>query len=528
MSSLFLVVDEHPVFLAQIAGALGAAGYVPLTAGTAAEGLKLLGGLPPEMALGSASAQEELRAGLPEGIPVYFLSPGFKALAGKGAQSVAAYVDPILAQDHEPPALEGTTAGAALPDLLLTIFRQRLTGVLQLQWSAGSGAHGWTIEFARGEVTSLSHFRDSAQMETMIRQVTGAADGKYSFTLDHGAAAIPTMPLIPLAVQLLRQLDEARLTALFEGARWVPVPHPLPLRPLEQLPLTPAEGYLFSQVDGRRTLDEIAAAGVVGRKDCLRAMLTLLALRLVSGRIEGHEFIYGKYDEFMLAKTILLRGSHSAAERIEALAARLRSRLPDAILGLGTQAPDEERRARCELLVAEFQPAKFSPEIRERYRNKLALIHAALGEVQLGLHLPGGAAASGAVPQNTEEFRREEAAQLRDKAAACLKAEQYDEAHKLLQLSLHYDPERAETHHMLGVVMLKNPNSIWQRQAEESLLKALALDPGNADYSVTLAHYYLERSMPLKARRALEPALKKNPSHTGVILAAEEIKRKSG
>jgi Tfp pilus assembly protein PilF len=76
--------------------------------------------------------------------------------------------------------------------------------------------------------------------------------------------------------------------------------------------------------------------------------------------------------------------------------------------------------------------------------------------------------------------------------------------------------------------MLKNPNSIWQRQAEDSLLKALELDPGNGDYSVTLARYYLDRSMPLKASRALNPALKKNPSHTGVILLAEEIKKKRG
>ncbi len=525
MSSLFLVVDEHPVFLARIAGALGAAGYVPMTANTAAEGLKLLGGLPPEMALGSSAAQEELRAGLPEGIPIYCLTPGFKALVAQGGQLVALHLEPILAQDHEPPAAAGATGGAALPDLLLTIFRQRLTGVLQLHWSAEGAAQGWTIEFARGEVTSLSHFRDSGQMETMIRQVTAAGDGRYTFTRDTGAAAIPTMPLIPLAAQLLRQMDETRLTALFEGARWVPVPHPLPLRPLEQLPLTPSEGYLFSQVDGRRSLDEIAAAGVLGRTDCLRALLTLLALRLVSGRIEGHEFIYGRYDDFLQAKTILLRGSQSAAERIEALAGRLRDRHPDAVLGLGPQAPEAERRARCEALVAEFQPAKFSPEIRERYRNKLALIHAALGEVQLSLHLPGGAAAAGAVPGSGEDFRREEAIQLRDKAAGCLKAEQYDEAHKLLQLSLHYDAARAETHHLLGVVMLKNPNSVWQRQAEESLLKALELDPGNGDYSVTLARYYLERSMPLKARRALDPALKKNPSHTGVILLSEDLKK---
>jgi cytochrome c-type biogenesis protein CcmH/NrfG len=364
-------------------------------------------------------------------------------------------------------------------------------------------------------------------METLIHQVTAAADGRYTFTRDTGAAATPTMPLIPFAIQLLRQIDEARLAELLEGARWIPVPHSLPLRPLEQLPLTPSEGYFFSQVDGHRSLDDIAAAGVVGRKDCLRALLTLLALRLVSGRVEGHEFIYGKYDEFLLAKNILLRGSQSAAERIEALAGRLRSRLPDAILGLAPQAGEAQRRARCDTLAAEFQPAKFSPEIRERYRNKLALIHAALGEIQLSFHLPGGSSA-GAMPQNDGEFRQDEATQLQQRAVASLKAEQLDEAHKLLQLSLHYDPSRAATHHLLGVVMLKNPNSIWQRQAEDSLLKALELDPGNGDYSVTLARYYLDRSMPLKASRALNPALKKNPSHTGVILLAEEIKKKRG
>ena len=80
--------------------------------------------------------------------------------------------------------------------------------------------------------------------------------------------------------------------------------------------------------------------------------------------------------------------------------------------------------------------------------------------------------------------------------------------------SLKYMGEVAEIYALMAESLLKNPNSRWQRMAEEALNRACELDAWNAEHWVSLGQFYRSRGLDHRARRHFEKALEIQPSHT--------------
>ena len=72
----------------------------------------------------------------------------------------------------------------------------------------------------------------------------------------------------------------------------------------------------------------------------------------------------------------------------------------------------------------------------------------------------------------------------------------------------------------IAAALLHNPDTKWQRLAEESYRKALEIDPWNADYLVCLGRLYRKQGLTTRARRHFEMALEILPAH---IQAREEL-----
>ncbi len=511
-------------------------------------------------------------AQLPEGVPVRMMAPAFREWARAGGafqkdQEASPGFTDCLRQHAETDAVrpppEGELAKRPLADLIFFLIRQRLSAALTLRWAGGEGMpeHSWTLHFARGRLTGWSQNQDMtladylsgqelvsfARMrdlfaqaakegrglveillaggdglpapaamraaltgfaETVLAQPAVSAAGRYALVFAPAPVAPEIVAAVELGLRLLRRIDVNKLTVMLAGSAWVPRAYPLPVLPLDKLPLTTQEGYFFSQVDGKRTLDQIAAAGVLGKTGAWQAFAGCLLTRLASGFSEGRDLVYTGFAELLAAKQVRMLDVRGEAQRLEELLARAGSGNPYAVLGLPPQADAETARVRYESLRAELAQGKFPEELRQRYRSKLALLNARITDAYLTL--------VDAPPTRAEDdgqFRALEAVRLRQQAQREIQRGQRENAINLVQLSLQYDPAQPEAHHLLGSMLRDHPLPKRRVEAESHYKKALELAPDNPDFAAALALCYEEKK-PQQAARLVQQHLQKHPRHS--------------
>lgn len=357
---------------------------------------------------------------------------------------------------------------------------------------------------------------------TTLTQPAVIESGRYRFAVrpPEVAAETPLLPLLPIAAELARRLDPSRLTILLSGVSWTPNPHPLPLLPLAELPLTSQEGYFLSQLDGRRDLEQIAATGVLSKPDTYRAFFALLQMRLVSATAQGTEIPYARFPAFLKAKQAHVAALREAVERLDAFPSPPEGASPYTVLGLRAGATPEQVRARYEELSARLRPANFPPEVRRRYKSRITLINARLGDAYLAL--TPSTVPTDAGDRDSPEARRAEAAKLYQRAMQHLRVNEREEAISVLRLALQYDPANAEYHFQLGGALRGHALASRQVEAEDHFLRATELAPQNGDFALALANCYADK-MPSRARRLVQQALARTPKHEGLLALHERL-----
>lgn len=101
-----------------------------------------------------------------------------------------------------------------------------------------------------------------------------------------------------------------------------------------------------------------------------------------------------------------------------------------------------------------------------------------------------------------------------------LEARDHQGAVELLKVAVYNVPGEARYHHSLAVALARNPAT--QRDAIQSLEKAIQLAPTNAGFRAELAALYLREGLSLRARREAETALRLAPGDSRVRRIAAE------
>lgn len=585
MSHIILLLDPDMGFLAQAGNVLAEAGQMPLTARTVEEALRLLGQRPNLLLYTPGTAGEcppALLAQTPAGSPVRAMTPAFREWARRGGSFSATaegspqlgdFIEAQCGEDHAFPAGEISFTREPLADALLHILRQRISGELHIVWETGEPQE-WTLRFYCGELTGWSANQDmnladyltgqetlsfiemkrlfdaaarektdlatalladrggppderlrSAVLSFAVASLTQPAclqSGRWTLRPGPGVPGAPVLPLVRLMAETLRRLDPNQLTVLLAGPDWIPRLHPLPVLPMHQLPLTSQEGYFFSQINGQRSVEQIAASGAISKPAAYQAFVLFLALRVATGYAQGRELSYSRYREFLTAKQAHLKKVREAVEQLDAVAERMASDSPYTILGLPGHATQADIQRRYDELRAEFSPAKFPAELHHRIKNKLSLINAKVSDAFLNLLRQPTLSAPAGPEEGADRGR--EALRLKDHAYRLLKAGQREDALNLLRLALQYDPLFAPGYFLLGTTLAEHPLAQRQIEAEPNLLKACELEPGNPDFACGLARNY-ETKFPLKARRIVEQGLSKNPKHAGLLELRERLSK---
>ncbi len=304
-------------------------------------------------------------------------------------------------------------------------------------------------------------------------------------------------------------IDRVAIEALMEEER--------PLRfssklsdELQNINLTPAQGYILSRIDGSSCARDIVSLSPVPEAEAAETLLDLISKGLVtwdneSGKAAPDKKILSACEDD--GESALESALLTAIDRILRLA---RERRYSDLLGIDISTPTADVKNSYLELIQRFHPDAQSGDITPADRQKLTRVCAAATEA-LAAVSPKKVSAP-PLPQEEPEAasataklrQKEYAAELFERAREAYEITDFWEAIQLSRQSIELDATNAAYHHLLGLGLMRNQN--WMKEAEESLRKATELDDTQAEYFVELASSYLRQGMEERAAAMNEKA----------------------
>jgi curved DNA-binding protein CbpA len=182
------------------------------------------------------------------------------------------------------------------------------------------------------------------------------------------------------------------------------------------------------------------------------------------------------------------------------------------ILGIGSDAQDEEIRAAFRKLTLKNHPDRYAGEERRRAEERFQEITEAFNvlsrpeakqrydrEIAQGL------------PQAKAMDPREVARRLAGKGAQAFRDGKLAEAVEHLQMAVNHDEKCSRAHYFLALTYARLPGR--ERDAMRHIERAGQLEPNNAAIRAEEAQMFLAAGMAGRARRAAEQALQYDPTN---------------
>jgi Tfp pilus assembly protein PilF len=115
--------------------------------------------------------------------------------------------------------------------------------------------------------------------------------------------------------------------------------------------------------------------------------------------------------------------------------------------------------------------------------------------------------------QATQEQNIKLADRYYQKAREYLHEKDYHNCIQFCRLAIKFNTQSAPFHALMAEALAKNPNTKWQKMAEDAYQTACDLDPWNAEYRVALGVFYQNQGLGIRARKQFEKALEILPTH---------------
>ena len=282
---------------------------------------------------------------------------------------------------------------------------------------------------------------------------------------------------------------------------------------LQDLKLTPTQGYVLSRVDGVSLARDIMTVSAVPEAEAAGTLVDLFEKGLlVFIEDEAASEPVRELDEMFALEV----------DRVVRLGKEKRY---SELLGIDISTPGPEVTNSYLELVQRYHPDAQEGRISEADRKKLARVCAilteALGTVS-GKHEPAPVFKREEDPAATGSVKRREFAdKLFGRAKEAFDVTDFWEAIQLSRQAIELDSDVAEYHHLLGLGLMKNMN--WIKEAEESLLRAAELDETAPIYFESLATLYERRGAHERAAEMTERARKLSPTEEEKVEVTEEV-----
>jgi tetratricopeptide (TPR) repeat protein len=289
---------------------------------------------------------------------------------------------------------------------------------------------------------------------------------------------------------------------------------------LQDMSLTPAQGFILSRIDGASRARDILALSPMPEAEVAETLADLLDKGLLAWGKAGAQ------PELVSSDTATRRRGARAKpkglddamekeiERILELAGQKRYR---ELLGVSGEASGAEVKKSYLELMERFHPDSQPGGLEVAAKQKLSKACAVATEALTALSTPKKKEPQAPPPpprdrKSKPEFDRESyAEELFRLGQKAYDAADYWEAIQLARQAIELDAERAEYHRLLGIGLMKNRN--WLKEAGECLRKASELDPTNPEYYGLLATVYKAEGLPEDSASMLEKARSLDPSY---------------
>jgi tetratricopeptide (TPR) repeat protein len=110
------------------------------------------------------------------------------------------------------------------------------------------------------------------------------------------------------------------------------------------------------------------------------------------------------------------------------------------------------------------------------------------------------------------------------KARELVLAGDYYGAIVLLRQTVHYSPEHADAWLLLGTCQQRNPNPKWQRDAMDSIQRAIAANPNLVEAILTLGDLYRSTGLSSRARACYDDVLSIDPENGEAKVRLKSLK----
>jgi curved DNA-binding protein CbpA len=389
------------------------------------------------------------------------------------------------------------------------------TTLLRLGFVTAEEHHEMVREMIEKIVVAAAEWRDAAYE---------FHDGELPFTQPGDAGLVVSLAILglvrhgkdPAVVRHALGRPETRLRV-----------NPAPPMPLERIPLDTGEGFLISRADGSLTLAEIASTSPLGPEETERALCGLI--------LAGILLREGASEEARESDPAPPRSTQRAASPGPASApapsrprtpgpvdemlrrfAELRGQDLYQVLGIGTGASESEIRHAYYGMAKRLHPDKFPDE---ELKAKAEKLFAAITEAYTTLSRP----------ENRKEYDGTRAQQEKPSAESTAAASAEVARQNFLRGRAHYekgemvkalpffehaveqDGSKEEYRRLLGLVQSRNPR--LRREAEQSFLAAIQLNPTVAENYAQLGLIYRKIGQEQKALEYFQQALSWDPSH---------------
>jgi len=384
------------------------------------------------------------------------------------------------------------------------------------------------------------------QVAQIIVSLFNWRSGRYAF--DDGP--LSNHDIIPLKMSTGNLIIEG-----LRGLEWNTIRRSLPslkmvLRPVDDpsmlfqwADLEQDHIAVFSLIDGAKSIEELCSLSALGDFNTLKAVYTLLALRMVEkGELKTEAEM--KFAREAVRQTIAAK-EKAPVER-KTVAALTREALQEAfdrrgdrnfyeLLGIGRNAAAQEvKRAYFEMAKLYHPDMHFSPEMSDMKKQLAALFdavheaYATLADQAKRDRYDRELAKGTAAHQGTQHERP---VQPDTKQAAAIRSEegmkQFNQgnfwgAEESFLQAVHLDPENAEYVFQQGLALSRMPRR--GHDAEDHFLKAIAMAPSTSVYVLELGSFYVKLGFKAKALAVYQDALKRNPGSEKI----NEAMRKAG
>lgn len=301
--------------------------------------------------------------------------------------------------------------------------------------------------------------------------------------------------------------------------------------PVERLTLSTTHGFILSRINGKMHIrDLISILPPEEEEAAARFLFGLLALRVIE---YDPPLVDGPMPAGMIVE-LFRRNADTERDQRQAIQEKydqIRQQNPYQILAVPPGAGRRDIERAYEFMKSQFARDRLTPELRNSMRSQIAVIESRLVEAFLTLTQPkrirpsasGRAAKAGGeqirdmavrveLDRAQSKIQAEESNRVADsyfaKARLAAKEGDFHNAIQYGKLAISHNASDARYYALLADCQVRNPESRWQRMAEENYRRATQLDPWNPEYWLCLGRLYRRAGMSTRARRNFDEALK--------------------